>query len=167
MNKSEKLKWYIIGYILYVIIILYLAKEEYQWSRSEFWPLCFVWCVIIPLVGYTVILAIRRFFCADKLPKGTEISIDTSLEISVPLIDFAREHGTMKIRKCIDSLTGKPLLKECVFTRADGTETHVWVANNIKSYSTEDISKDKEDLYVMTMPSGEYCLCIPWEDVEL
>lgn len=167
MSKLEKFKWYIIGYILYVTVVLYLAKEEYQWGRNEFWLLCLVWCVAIPLVGYTVVHFFKKFLFTKEQPKEDELIVKAELEMSVPLVDFARIHGAMKINSHIDDLTGKTKTTECLFTTVDGTKTHVWVANNIKDYSAEDISKNKDNLYVMMMPSGEYCLCIPWEDVEL
>lgn len=166
MNRLEKFKWYIIGYVLYVTVVLYLGKEEYQWNRNEFWLLCLVWCVAIPLVVYTAMHVLRRFFFTREQPES-ECIVKAELEMSIPLVDFARTHGAMKINRHTDDLTGEIRTTECLFVATDGTKTHVWVANNIKDYSAEDISTNKDNLYVMMMPSGKYCLCIPWEDVEL
>lgn len=167
MNILRKYKWHIIGYIIYVTIVLRLEETEYHWSSNEFWVLCLIWCVTIPLVGYTILYALRKVFFTSKQSGKAEYPAKVGFEMSIPLVDFAKEHGAMKICKHTDSLTGQTKIKECVFTATDGTETYVWVANNIKDYSAEDISKNKDNLYVMMMPSGEYCLCIPWEDVEL
>lgn len=55
----KKYKWYIILYATWVSFISFAAPEMYNWHRDEWWSLWGTWCILIPLIAYCVVSAIR------------------------------------------------------------------------------------------------------------
>ena len=50
----KKYKWYIIGYIIYVCFISTTVSDFYEWGKSEYLRLWIIWCIMIPLIAYSI-----------------------------------------------------------------------------------------------------------------
>jgi len=58
----EKYKWYILGYIFYVSIVLASIWNE----RRDFWPLFIIWCVTIPIALYVIYHFAQKYIKGQK-----------------------------------------------------------------------------------------------------
>lgn len=83
----------------------------------------------------------------------------------IPLMEFGKKYGKMSVT-FKNSQSGDHLLKECKFTRYNGEETHTFVARSIQHYTISKIAEERENLCVVLLHSGNYCLCPIWEDVD-
>ena len=51
----EENKWYILGYIFYVSIVLAAVWDQ----GRDFWPIVFVYCIAIPIAIYAIVSFIK------------------------------------------------------------------------------------------------------------
>jgi len=57
----KKYKWYIIEYTIYVCFISTIVSDFYRWSKSEYLKLWVIWCIMLPLIIYSVVSGIKYF----------------------------------------------------------------------------------------------------------
>lgn len=185
MQKLLKYKWAIVVYIAYVAMLPWLGPEVLRWSRWDFWPQMLIFSISLPLIGCIIFYIIKKliglvYSDGESVNKGVDSeegkgnnkevipSNISELDREVtPLVQFIAIHGKMRMRTYTDGYTGEVEIRECTFTNAEGVEVHAWVAKNIRKYTIEDIKRNKDRLTIVLQPSGQYCLCIPWEDVVL
>lgn len=167
MKNLAKYKWVILVYIVYAAFILLWLDEGLDLRHQEFWYGIIICYFAVPLIIYTAYYLVRyKIFnkSAEGIANNIIITVTSQkgYDKSWTLMDFARQHGKMKVHHDDDGL-----LDICIFTNADGVETTAYVAAPIKRYSVEDIQREKEELSVITLDSGAYCLCKKWEVVRL
>lgn len=165
----RKYKWQILAYIIYAAFIPLWLDEGLDLRHQEFWYGIIICYFAVPLIlyaGYYII----KYKVLGNTPKE---NVHNSIEIVEPpkeekddgsqsLLDFAREHGKMKVHRNNDGL-----LDLCVFTDGKGMETKAYVTRSIKDYSVEDIQREKNVLSIITLDSGAYCLCKKWEIIDV
>ena len=93
------------------------------------------------------------------------------IKASWPLIDFARNHGRMKVtNELINSNTGE-IFKSCAFVSPSGAVTLVGFSSNLGVLTPAQIAAQKHELQVVELASGNFKLCKvgsdSWEDVDL
>lgn len=169
MKYLIKYKWFLLAYIIYAAFIPLWLDEGLDLRHRDFWYGIIICYFAVPLIVYTVIFIIKNLFeSTAKVPTVTNVESEKKVDKnSVPLLDFAKKHGQMKIFRHIDNIAGDSYILDCMFVDSGGKETHVCVANNIKDYTPIDIIKAKENMSVILMPSGKWCLCLNWETVDL
>lgn len=74
------------------------------------------------------------------------------------MVEFAKKHGKLQMQSDNDSMW-------CKFRFADGVGEYV--ASVLKNYSTEDIKNSKERISIRVLESGDYCMCLDWEDIDI
>lgn len=73
------------------------------------------------------------------------------------LLDFAREHGKMKVAPFVNKETGETF-KSCAFINTDGEVTLVAFWSRLGELTPAEIVENKENLFVTQLPSGYYKL---------
>lgn len=94
-----------------------------------------------------------------------------SIKDSWSLITFAKAHGKMQIGEFTNNETGE-IFKSCIFTSpVDNTRTFVAFSSKLGVLTPQEIARQKNDLQVVELESGNYSLCKAgnnaWEDVDL
>lgn len=51
----KQYKWRIIGYVIYVCFISTVVSHEYRWHKDEYWDFWIIWCIMLPLITYSII----------------------------------------------------------------------------------------------------------------
>ena len=87
------------------------------------------------------------------------------------LLAFAQAHGKMQVGKFANKETGESF-SSCVFTNPnDQSLCFVSFSSKLGELTPQQIVKDKYDLQVVELESGNYSLCRKgensWEDVNL
>lgn len=96
---------------------------------------------------------------------------NVGIKNSWSLLAFARMKGKMQVGEFANKETGEAF-KSCVFTDPE-TNARCFVAfsSNMGELSPSEIVKQKDQLQVVELESGNYSLCRQgvnaWEDVEL
>lgn len=73
------------------------------------------------------------------------------------LLDFAREHGKMKVAPFVNKETGE-LFKACAFVDNDNTTTLVAFSSKLGELSPKEIANNKGRLVVLKLSTGSYKL---------
>lgn len=185
MQKLLKYKWAIVVYIAYVAILPWLGHEVLRWNQWDFWPQMLIDGISLPLIGCIIFHVIKKLIglvysndervnkyvdSEEGKENNKEVTPSNVSELDrevTPLLQFIAIHGKKRVRTHIDGYTGDVEIRECTFTNAEGVEEHAWVAKNIRKYTIEDVKRNKDRLAIVLQPSGQYCLCIPREDVIL
>lgn len=87
------------------------------------------------------------------------------------LIAFAKSFGPkMQVGEFTNSKTNEDF-KSCIFTDAHDEKTFVAFSSNLGELTPREIAKQKDNLQVVQLESGNYSLCKKgedsWEDVDL
>lgn len=61
LTLFKNYKWYIIGYAIWVCFFSFVAPNMWNWSKKMWWSYWGTWCIMIPLVAYCIISAIKHF----------------------------------------------------------------------------------------------------------
>lgn len=171
----EKYKWYILGYVLYVSIVLASIWNQ----RREFWPLFIVWCITIPLALYIVCSLVSKYQRRKKNRKEIPATIvsntaethdnikdnknsDSDLVNSWSLVEFARLHGKMQVGEFKNKETGETF-KSCIFTNEAGNSLYVAFYSKLGILTPQQIKERKEDLKVGLLNTNKYVLYEVWE----
>lgn len=165
MDVIKKYKWVLIAYIIYAVLVPCLLPDKLSYNDSLFWVYLIICYSVFPLILYAGHYFIK-YKKSGKASKEIEIvkppKGEKNKSGSWSLLEFAKEHGRMKVHR-----NNHGLLDMCAFVNDDGLETKVYVAKPLKDYSVEDIQKEEDELSIITLNSGVYCLCKKWEDVKL
>lgn len=78
--------------------------------------------------------------------------------------DFVRMHGEYDALVMADSKKG--VLEYGIFGKSD-KQIVVCVSDAVKKYSGEEFEKNRQNLEVVVLDSGMYCVCPKWKDVSL
>lgn len=78
--------------------------------------------------------------------------------------DFVRMHGEYDALVMADSRNG--VLEYGIFGKSD-KQIVVCVSDVVKKYSEEEFEKNRQNLEVVVLDSGMYCVCPKWKDVPL
>ena len=81
-----------------------------------------------------------------------------------PFEDFVRMHGEYDVLVIVDSKNG--VLEYGLFGKSD-KQIVVCVSDVVKKYSREDFEKNRQNLEVVVLDSGMYCVCPKWKDIPL
>lgn len=81
-----------------------------------------------------------------------------------PFEDFVRMHGEYDALVIVDSKNG--VLEYGLFGKSD-KQIVVCVSDVVKKYSREDFEKNRQNLEVVVLDSGMFCVCPKWKDVPL
>ena len=171
----EKYKWYILGYIFYVSIVLASIWNE----RRDFWPLLIIWCITIPIASYVVSHFAQKYIKKYKnraVPShvlaGSPVSkqeketvnesYDSDLVNSWSLIDFAKLHGKMQVGEFKNSNTGE-VFKSCIFTDKDGNVVYVSFYSKLGVLTPQQIKEKRDLLKVGLLNTDKYVLYEKWE----
>lgn len=163
-NLFLKYKWWILGYVLYMIVLGGMIGSDNDGED-------FVYGILIAYIGVPIVLYILYYVWWYKIlekPHKKEkaqniIVVNPPQEDkeSWPLIEFAKLHGKMKVHFT------QGQLDRCYFINEEGTITETYVDRAICQYKVEDIQRERENLSIITLESGDYCLCHPLGDVNL
>lgn len=98
-------------------------------------------------------------------------SVMKGIKNSWSLITFAKSHGKMQVGEFTNSESGE-IFKSCIFTNpSDNTRTFVAFSSKLGVLTPQEIARQKDDLQVVELESGNYSLCKAgnnaWEDVDL
>ena len=85
---------------------------------------------------------------------------------SCSLQEFMKHYKRMQVSVFTDSF-GNQTIDRCVFTDYIGRKTEVYVAKDLQSHTIEDLKRKKNKLFIITLKSGNLCLCEKWEDIEI
>jgi len=161
-----KIKWWILVWAVYAFWV-YAALSDYRYNLdSEEKGLWVFWTVIVPVVIYLIYNLYKHFkgkrrgsVCSKDSDYNERSNSATAYRGSMwPLVEFAKEHGKLQMQSDNDNMW-------CKFRFADGVEGYV--ASVLKNYSTEDIKNSKERISIRILESGDYCMCLEWEDINL
>lgn len=99
------------------------------------------------------------------------MSQNIGIKNSWSLLDFARNHGRMKVtNELTNSQTGEKF-KSCAFVTPGGVVTLVGFSSNLGELTPQQITAQKNELQVVELESGSLKLCKAgadsWEDVDL
>lgn len=160
----QKYKWQILAYIVYAACMPGLLGGILEFRDEQFVNAILISYLVVPIAVYTIYYLIKHKRSSKPVKNATTVVTSTQEDDnnSWSLLDFARQHGRMKVHRNDDGL-----LDMCIFISADGTETTACVSKQIKGYTVEDIQREKEELSIVTLNSGAYCLCREWETVHL
>ena len=176
----EKHKWYILGYLLYMSIVLAFIWNE----KRNFGPKFIIWCISIPIALYIVnaYVSYYRKNIKAKTPSGmvncttkTTKSFDDNIEDdgsnsdivqSWSLIDFAKIHGKMQVGDFTNRVTGKTF-KSCIFIDNDGNTIYVSFHSELGVLTPLQIKEKRNVLKVGLLSSNNYVLYEEWDDVDL
>lgn len=153
----EKYKWFILGYVFYVSIVLASIWNE----RREFWPLFIIWCITIPIALYVISTFLVKYLKTRKgiikVPEAIVCSpnqevddmvenknIDSDIIKSWTLIDFSKLHGKMQVGDFRNSVTDETF-KSCIFTDKEGNTIYVSFHPKMGTLTPQQI-KDKKDV---------------------
>lgn len=157
MGIIKKYKWWIIVYIIW-FSITYLSCFDHGNSWHRYKNQFLITCnIIIPLVIYIVYYIYKNF---RKKSNSSYLR-----EEVYSLVEFSKLYGKLQIKTGVNN-NNEIVIEECRFIK-DNKETIIYVANILKHYSAEDISKNKDTLEVRKLESGSYCLCKKWQDINL
>jgi hypothetical protein len=81
-----------------------------------------------------------------------------------PFEDFVRMHGEYDALVMADSRNG--VLEYGIFGKSD-KQIVVCVSDVVKKYSEEEFEKNRQNLEVVVLDSGMYCVCPKWKDIPL
>lgn len=81
-----------------------------------------------------------------------------------PFEDFVRMHGEYDALVMVDSKNG--VLEYGLFGKSD-KQIVVCVSDVVKKYSREEFEKNRQNLEVVVLDSGMYCVCPKWKDIPL
>lgn len=157
-------KWSILAYIIYAAFVPTFLDNGLELRHSDFWYGILICYFAIPLIIYTVFYVFKYYIKgkSKSTAKDAKTVPITKENESWTLMDFARQHGRMKVHRNSDGL-----LDICTFTDNDNKVTKAYIALYIKNYNVEDIQREKNELSIITLSSGAYCLCKKWETVNL
>lgn len=155
-----KYKWWILVWGVYAFLV-YAGLSDYHYRLdAEETGLWVFWTIIVPVIIY-LIYNLYKYFKGkrngDSYSKSSN-NVATHNDKMWPLVEFAKKHGKLQMQSDNDSMW-------CKFRFADGVEGHV--ASVLKNYSTEDIKNSKEKISIRILESGDYCMCLEWEDINL
>jgi len=171
----EKYKWYILGYIFYVSIVLASIWNE----RRDFWPLFIIWCVTIPIALYVIYHFAQKYikgqknrvvtpqvFAASPTPENLEgaekENCNSDIVKSWSLIDFAKLHGKMQVGEFKNSITGE-VFKSCIFTDGCGNVVYVSFYSRLGVLTPQQIKEKRNHLKVGLLNTDKYVLYEKWE----
>ena len=171
----DKYKWYILGYIFYVSIVLASIWNE----RRDFWPLFIIWCITIPIALYVVSHFVQKYIkehknravlssvlvappMANHEKDTVNESSNSDLVNSWPLIDFAKLHGKMQVGEFKNSNSGE-VFKSCIFTDKDGNVVYVSFYSKLGVLTPQQIKEKKDLLRVGLLNTDRYVLYEKWE----
>ena len=171
----EKYKWFIIGYIFYVSIVLASIWNE----RSDFWPLFIIWCITVPIALYVISTLMLKYLsrrkeivCAPELISFSDPHIHndnaenknqyTDIIKSWPLTDFAKLHGKMQVGEFRNSITGDTY-KSCIFTDKLGNTVYVSFYYRLGVLTPKQIKEKRKTLKVGLLKTNKFVLYEKWE----
>lgn len=162
----EKYKWQVLLYIIYASFVPVWLGNGLDLRHEDFWYGIIICYFAVPLIIYTIYYLIKYKVLGKPVDTDKKEEIKTVSPLgkgnSWSLIEFAKQHGNMRIYR-----NEEGFLYLCVFTNADGKVTRAGVDWNLRFYGAVEIQNEKEDLVIITLDSGKYCLCKKQEDVEL
>ena len=170
-----KYKWYILGYIFYVSIVLASIWNE----RRDFWPLFIIWCITIPIALYVICHFAQKYikehknrvvpsqvFSAAPVPNHEKDIVrpdsDSDIVKSWSLVDFAKLHGKMQVGEFRNSTTGESF-KSCIFTDKDGNVVYVSFYSKLGVLTPQQIKEKRDVLKVGLHNTDKYVLYEKWE----
>ena len=99
------------------------------------------------------------------------LSQNVGVKNSWSLIDFARTHGKMKVTNELVNSNTNETFKSCAFVDSEGEVTLVGFSSNLGELTPAQIARQKNNLQVVELNSGNYKLCKSgadsWETVNL
>lgn len=161
-----KFKWWLLAWAVYAFWV-YAALSDYHYRLdSEEKGLWMFWTIVVPIIIYLVYSLYKysknrrsnSSYSKNSIYIANNNEINTHYDKVWPLVEFAKEHGKLQMQSDNDNMW-------CKFRFADGVEGHV--ASALKNYSTEDIKNSKERISIRILESGDYCMCLDWEDIDI
>lgn len=171
-NLFFKYKWWVLGYVLYMIVLGGIIYNANDWGRSHHGTEI-AYQLIIAYIGVPIALYVLYYIWQYKILKKPHKHEETRKQVieivdppqeeraSWPLMEFAKAHGRMKVHYTNEQLD------MCYFINEKEEVTKAYVAKAIKHYQVEDIEREKDNLSIITLESGAYCLCREWPVVNL
>lgn len=100
----------------------------------------------------------------DEIHEKSQNKQSVGIKKKWTLIDFAQAKGKMHIGTFTNKSTGEQF-KACVFTdRTNGDRCFVSFNTKLGPLTAEEITRQKDKLYVVELESGNYSLCCKLED---
>ena len=163
----EKYKWFILGYILYVSIVLASIWNE----GRDFGPLFIIWCITVPLALYIVGVLITKYLMGKRSHKVFDSIVNSSakrneddiidynidLVKSWTLVEFAKLYGKMQVGDFTNRVTGETF-KSCIFTDKEGNTLYVSFCSKLGVLSSEQIKNKRDFLKVGLLKTNRYIL---------
>ena len=154
--------WGVYAFLVYVAL---LSSYHYR-PNAKMNVLWVFWTVIVPVSIYLIYNLYKYFkgkrkgnsYNKNNAYTGSSNTITACKGSMWPLVEFAKEHGKLQMQSDNNSMW-------CKFRFTDGVEGYV--ASALKNYSTEDIKNSKEKISIRILESGDYCMCLDWEDINL
>lgn len=171
----EKYKWFILGYVLYVSIVLASIWNQ----RREFWPLFIIWCITIPVALYIIGSLVSKYLKKKKSCNEIPATIvsnttethenindnknpNSDLVNSWSLVDFAKLHGKMQVGEFENKVTGEKF-KSCIFTDKKGSTIYVSFYSKLGILTPQQIKERKDNLKVGLLNTNKYVLYEVWD----
>ena len=178
----KKYQWYILGYILYVSIVLASIWDE----GRDFWPMFIIWCISIPLALYIIWSLVWKYIKSPKPNINKNIAVENNSVKSYEsnpekessssdvvktwsLVEFAKEHGKMQVGDFTNRITGEKS-KSCIFTDKNGNTVNVSFDSKLGTLTPLQIKEKRDSLKVCLLKTNKYMLfkeLVGWNEVNL
>lgn len=161
-----KYKWWILVWGVYAFwVFVGLSDYHYRLDTEETWLWVF-WTIIVPIIICLIYNLYKYFkgkrngnsYSKNNAYTGSGNTVITYKGSMWHLVEFAKEHGKLQMQSDNGNMW-------CKFRFADGVEGYV--ASVLKNYSAEDIKNSKERISIRILESGDYCMCLDWEDIDI
>lgn len=122
---------------------------------------------------------IKSLFCCNKQQTevihsndiiNTDYTISDAFEHTWTIVEFAKKHGKMQIRKCPET-NNRESYWICRFLNSRNESTYVYISSRLQGVSAKEFSEQRDFIKVGQTKTGNFVLfdfrSKKWEDVDL